>query len=200
MNSNRCVCCGELIPEGQELIPEGQLICPQCIAKAEGNEDKNLFMLGSSGSGKSFAAKRGIEWLLSTKQDIHVYVLDAFGEYQSLTTNMQGQVFNVSNDRFSASSYISDNRFVCYDLEHISLENETSVYISLLALIQTLTDKPSFVFVEGIDTLFQSPNVFRDFCSIITNPEKQNFHYVGISMDSDPLANCEERGLIEDSF
>ena len=32
MNENRCVCCGE-------IIPEGRMVCPLCIAKEKDNDD-----------------------------------------------------------------------------------------------------------------------------------------------------------------
>lgn len=30
--TDRCICCGE-------IIPEGRMVCPQCEAKAENNND-----------------------------------------------------------------------------------------------------------------------------------------------------------------
>ncbi len=168
--------------------------------KEEFLKDKNMFMLGGAGTGKSCAAKLEIKRLLSTRQDVNVYVLDAFGKYDPLVTDMQGQLFNVSDEPFSETSYISDNRFVVYNLKDVYGENDASVYISLLTLIQTLTDKPSYVFIENINTLFQSPIIAKEFYSIIKNCEKRNFHYVGISMTLDFPPNCQECEMIEDHF
>lgn len=53
MNENRCVCCGE-------IIPEGRMVCLRCEIRSY--TDEQLYVMRSRGYGKSFYKELVERW------------------------------------------------------------------------------------------------------------------------------------------
>lgn len=165
---------------------------------------KNAFFIGKSGSGKSFTAKLLIKKLLSENPDVHIYVLDVYGEYLPLAEEMQGEIFDLAKEEdilevadyvFDSTVYLSNNRFVCYNLDKLGFEQQSSVSLSLLNSIETLTDKPTYVFIEDIYP-FYLEKYYEEICQHIANNTK-NLHYVVITQDLHNFSEGKNCELIE---
>ena len=84
---------------GQNALSKNMIILNRKSLKAP-----NGFILGTPGSGKSFAAKREIINLLLADPDAEVLVIDPEREYTTLCQNFEGEVVNISA---SSRNYIN---------------------------------------------------------------------------------------------
>lgn len=84
----------------------------------------NGLILGSPGSGKSFAAKREMSWVLLNDPNAEVIIIDPEREYTSLATGMDGEVVQISaGSKHHLNPFdISDN--YADDADPLSLKGE----------------------------------------------------------------------------
>lgn len=76
---------------GQNAITNNVIMCDRNVLK-----NSNGFILGSSGSGKSFAVKNEI-YNVHAKTDDDIIIIDPEGEYTSLVKALCGSVINIDN-------------------------------------------------------------------------------------------------------
>ena len=74
MSENRCVCCGE-------IVPEGKMVCPDCEKKAEQERDLAEDLVSKWARGELVERKKG-EWIPMYKHFSQLYTCSCCGEWR----------------------------------------------------------------------------------------------------------------------
>ena len=125
---------------GQNMISKNMIL----LDKHE-LQNGNSFILGVSGSGKSFSAKQEITQLMLKNDDVDIIILDPESEYKTLVKNLGGEVIKVSSRTHNYINALELNKN--YDDEPIKAKAEF-----LLSLCEIIMDnKMNFAYRAVID-------------------------------------------------
>lgn len=123
--------------------------------------NQNLLILGESGSGKSFTAKKII--LNQTYRNSKIFILDPENEFNDLTENLNGQVIDASG---SKGNFI--NPFEIYKLKDDddnadSFNNQLALFESFFSLLfpKLIEDNNSMILlIELIKETYKAKKIF----------------------------------------
>jgi type IV secretory pathway VirB4 component len=82
-------------PKGIILGENGYPVIVDFFKRGDKFTNSNMFIVGSSGSGKSYCTKNILVNLYS--ENCHLYVLDPTGEYNTLCANLGGRIIDVAD-------------------------------------------------------------------------------------------------------
>ena len=126
---------------GQNMISKNMIL----LDKHE-LQNGNSFILGVSGSGKSFSAKQEITQLILKNDDIDVIILDPESEYKTLVQNLGGEVIKISATSKNHINALDVNKN--YD-EEDPIKTKAEFLLSLCELI--MQKKSEFDYKTVID-------------------------------------------------
>jgi len=181
--------------------------------------NRNMFVLGPSGSGKSFFVNFMVRQLL--EQDYHITIIDVGGSYRRLCNYMGGKYYE-----YTAKSKMAFNPFFVPEGESKNLEEQESLKTLIFTLWKgesqdiskeeyTILSKciiSYYEYLNRVDGVMANFNSFyefvtTEFAELLLEEEKAYFDFVSFKMvlkpyykggEYDYLLNSEEEFSIAD--
>lgn len=116
----------------------------------KGLKNPSGFVLGTPGSGKSFATKREIVNILLSTSDDEILIIDPESEYLSLAKNFDGEIIKISND---TSTYFNPLDINITDYAENNIDNSLLAFKTefIFSFLDVIVTKESGIGLSGAE-------------------------------------------------